>query len=328
MPKGLTRVPAAGPVLITGATGFLGRHLTRTIAKSGGSVIALSRSVEDLDLPGCIGIRCDLQDAASIREIVLRYKPALIYHLAAYVTSRPDPSLVLPMLQANLNGSVHLMAAAAEAKCARLVLTGTSEENAAGHGPASPYGVSKACASAYARYFSSHMGLPVVNVIVPMTYGPGQSEEKLIAHLISTLAGGQNPQIQHPDRICAPVYVDDVIEALVHVGITSELPEGRLEIKAGRPVRISELALIIERVLENREEFSGLEQHTATGPRSIDSGIWAAPTGLVDGLRATVADYWRTRNGGPGVQRLERKLAEFKGQVPSRIPQELEKANA
>lgn len=328
MPKGLTRVPGTSPVLITGATGFLGRHLARALAKNNGAVIALSRSGEIPDLPAVISVRCDLQDAAAVREIVLRYRPALIYHLAAYVTSRPDPSLVLPMLQANLNGSVHVMAAAAEAKCARLIFTGSSEEGSAAQGPASPYGVSKACASAYARYFSKHLALPTVNVVVPMTYGPGQSEEKLIAHLISHLARGQRPQIQNPDRICDPVYVDDVIEALVRVADAPELPEGRLEIKAGRPVRISGLAGLIERLIENRAAFSEVTPRRENGTSSLESGIWRAPTSLLDGLNATLAEYFRTQHGSFVSERPATKPAGCEAQVHNEIQRELEKANA
>ena len=97
-------------VLVTGATGFIGRHLTRRLRELGAHVHATSRrgidSQPDRELDWHT---CDLTDAEAAAALVARIRPDVILHLASRVEGRREHDLVLPMLEANTRAAITLM---------------------------------------------------------------------------------------------------------------------------------------------------------------------------------------------------------------------------
>ncbi len=109
------------PALVTGASGFLGWHVARTLLDRGIPVRAMARrpeAVRDLD---CDVVQGDLCDPASLERAVAGC--SLLFHVAADYrlwVKRPEP-----MYQSNVEGTRHLLAAAARAGVERAVYTST-----------------------------------------------------------------------------------------------------------------------------------------------------------------------------------------------------------
>ncbi len=109
------------PVLVTGASGFLGWHVARLVAESGLPVRAMTRGrhpVPELDVEVVVG---DLTDPASLQRAVDGC--SVVYHVAAdYRLWSPNPA---ELYQSNVEGTRHLMQAASEAGVDRVVYTST-----------------------------------------------------------------------------------------------------------------------------------------------------------------------------------------------------------
>lgn len=110
-----------GPVLVTGASGFLGWHVARMVTESGLRVRAMTRGrypVEDIDVEV---IKGDLTDRASLDRAVDGCR--IVYHVAAdYRLWTPNPA---ELYRANVEGTRNLLEAARDAGVARVVYTST-----------------------------------------------------------------------------------------------------------------------------------------------------------------------------------------------------------
>ena len=110
------------PVLVTGASGFLGHHIARLLLDSGRPVRALVRSASKLcDLDGAQPVTGDLRDATSLAQAVAGCE--CVYHVAAdYRLWAKDPA---ELYRSNVEGTRNLIAAAKKAGAVRMVYTST-----------------------------------------------------------------------------------------------------------------------------------------------------------------------------------------------------------
>jgi GDP-4-dehydro-6-deoxy-D-mannose reductase len=177
-------------VLITGAAGFVGRHLAaQLIAEDRHQVWGLvrpGRDTEGLDPRVCL-IRADLQQRDVVDQALAEVRPETIYHLASQSSvarSLKDP---LPTIVNNVVGQVNLLEACANhARDARILVIGSNEEYGLTRPdelpiretkelrPISPYAVSKMTQDMLGhQYFVTH-GLQVIRVRPFVHTGPGQ----------------------------------------------------------------------------------------------------------------------------------------------------------
>jgi nucleoside-diphosphate-sugar epimerase len=191
---------AAKSILITGANGFIGRHLTKRLISEGAVVHAVSRCVQTSVQERLCWYQAEVSDIDTVRRLVLKTKPDTIFHLAGHVCGRPDLNQVLLTFEANLKSTVNMLTAAAENGSPRVVLAASLAEPVYGQGeqfPSSPFAASKWAGTAYGQMFHALYNLPVVIARIFMAYGPGQRDyEKLIPHVITCLLQQKGQQSQ------------------------------------------------------------------------------------------------------------------------------------
>lgn len=296
---------AGKKVLVTGATGFIGWHLCEALVALGAEVHGLSRSARAESLvPGCEAWAVDLTDIAAIRAAVSKIQPQFVYHLAGIVTGRQDLSLVLPMLQNNLVGTVYLLLTTAEIGCKRIVVVGSSEEPTDGV-PTSPYAAAKVAASMYARMFYKIYQLPVVVARPFLTYGPRQEPTKLVPYTILALLHGENPRLSSGTRVCDFIYVLDVVRGLLKASIQPGLEGQTLDLGTGIRTSVREMVELLVELCGGTGQpvFGALPDRLDERPRiaDIDSTrrllAWEPIWSLRDGLVETI-EWYRVRAGG------------------------------
>jgi GDP-4-dehydro-6-deoxy-D-mannose reductase len=178
-------------VLVTGASGFAGGWLCRSLRESGDAVVGVSRSGTAPD--GAEGAAVDLRDAEGMRRLVRRTAPEVVYHLAALSNVGRSWSAPGDTLSANAGGAAALLEALrSEAPGARIVWVSSSEvygtvDGAIGEDvvpvPESPYAVSKLTAEQLATVYARAHGLRVV-IARPFSHsGPGQRSLYLLSNL-------------------------------------------------------------------------------------------------------------------------------------------------
>jgi UDP-glucose 4-epimerase len=194
-------------VLVTGATGFLGRHLVRALAAAGAEVRPLS---------------VDIRDRAAVAASVAAAAPQLVFHLAAYGTT-PIQRDDARMRDVNVGGAEHLWQALDAYPC-RIVQTGTCAEYGPASGalteshpcaPASPYARTVHEAVTMSRDRARRSGRPLV-VLRPFgPYGPGDRPERLVPLVIDGLLAGDRVPLTAGAQRRDYSYVDDHVRALV-----------------------------------------------------------------------------------------------------------------
>jgi UDP-glucose 4-epimerase len=207
-------------VLITGASGFVGSHLSEKLGNQGAEVHGVSRSFQSTDRSYLKWWKADLGDIVQVRNLLSAIQPDVVFHLASVVTGRHELDLVLPTFHGNLTSTVNLLTAAAEfGGCHRIVLASSLEEpelEEAGAIPHSPYGAAKWASSSYGRMFHSLYKTPVAIARLFMIYGPAQPDtNKLIPYVTLSLLQNQAPKVASGKREIDWIYIDDVIEGLL-----------------------------------------------------------------------------------------------------------------
>ena len=287
--------------LVTGASGFIGRHLVRELGTRGCEVLAVSRRERAAETDGVRWIRADLADAAAVDRIVAETKPGTIYHLASHVTGRRDLSEVRPAFSANLESTMNLLVAATAAGTARIVLAGSMEEPdlGAGEAPSSPYSAAKGAATLYARLFRSLYATPVVSARIFMVYGPEQPDEsKVVPYAIRCALAGEAPAISSGSRPVDWVYVDDVVRGLVALGETAGFEGETCDLGSGELVTVREVVERICREIGSPPPSIGaiadrpLEAVRRANVAGTEARIgWRPAVSLDEGLRRTIAGY-------------------------------------
>ena len=181
-------------VLITGITGFAGRHLAALCRAERAEVFGFSRSAG-----------ADVADADAVRRIVGETRPDIIFHLAAETGAADEPQLHRSTVLGTRNV---LEAAAALAQAPRLLVASSSAVY--GRGPAGgapiaedaplaptgPYGAAKAEQDALAERLGKSLGLPVVRARAFNQTGPGERDSFVassVARQIAEIEAGLRP---------------------------------------------------------------------------------------------------------------------------------------
>jgi UDP-glucose 4-epimerase len=286
------------PVLVAGASGFIGGHLCRRLVSEGRRVIGVTRTA-DSRLPDGVDRRIlDLSDGTAVARLFECDSPQTVFHLAGYVVGRRDVGQVLEAFRCNLTSTVNLLLAAQKHSLGRFILTGSLEEpQSADDVPSSPYAASKAAATAYARMFHALYGLSVVIARVFMVYGPDQRDRnKLIPYVTDCLLSGNSPRIGSGVRGVDWIHVTDVVAGLMALATTPGIDGRTLDLGTGRLVTVREVVEHLSAIIasERVAVFDSSGDRPMEQIRQADVETTRAATGwsykisLEDGLADTV----------------------------------------
>jgi nucleoside-diphosphate-sugar epimerase len=285
-------------VLITGASGFLGRKLTQRLIQCGAEVHGISRA-DRVGTPGpSRWWRADMEDFSQVIKVWDAVRPDLVYHLSGVVNGAPDLDLLIPTYKSLLTTTVHLLERATRHGCRRIVLAGSLEEDAPADDapPASPYGAAKSAAREYARLCHGLYGTPVALLRTFMAYGPGQPAWKLIPSIIGALRRGLSPRLSSGERQLDWIYVDDVIEGYLAASVVRGIDGLEIDIGTGELTSIRELAERLAQLINPRIplNFGHLPDRPRRPSRRANRETarahlgWSAQTTLDHGLKLTV----------------------------------------
>jgi GDP-4-dehydro-6-deoxy-D-mannose reductase len=183
-------------VLITGAAGFVGRHLTAHLQACGDEVLGVDRQpVDGSDLPGV-----DITDADAVARLLADVQPTAIYHLAGWADVGGSWKAPVEAFRANAEGTLNVLGAAVDAGVERVLAVSSADvygkvdpselplTEDSPLRPASPYAASKVAADYLGLQAWLGRGLPVLRVRAFNHLGPGQTDKFVAPALASRIA--------------------------------------------------------------------------------------------------------------------------------------------
>lgn len=302
-------------LIITGATGFIGRPAVQRAVEQGFTVHAISRRLPDSPHPGVAYHVADLlgqreRAHALVREIGASH----LIHLAWFAepglfwTSRENFRWVASTLD--------LAEAFADAGGHRLVGAGSCAEYDWGQGlctegatplePSTPYGVAKDAVRRLLGSWSRAAGVSVAWGRVFFVYGPGEHPDRLVASVARALLRGARAPCTEGSQSRDFLHVRDVADAFV--ALAESQYEGALNIASGQP---TEVRALVQRVAVEigRPDLLDLGALPASNAPPLivgDTGRlgealhWVPHFDLDAGLRDAIA-WHRAQAGSPGA---------------------------
>ncbi len=306
-------------VLVTGAAGFIGSHLTEALAGSGAIVRALDLYNAKNDwgnlnflppemLDSIEVVLSDVRDPFAVRLAVRGQE--IVFHLAALIGI--PYSYVAPQsyVETNVTGTLNVLEACRSEGVEHIVHTSTSETyGTARYTPIdeehplqgqSPYSASKIGADKLAESYFLSFGLPVSTIRPFNTFGPRQSARAIIPTVISQGLVSDKLRIGSLSPRRDLNYVDDTVRGFMAVAAHPEMAGQVVNIGFGEDISIGELVDLIGNILGKsfsvetdqqrvRPEASEVMQLIACNKRARDLVGWEPQTSLTDGLSRTVA---------------------------------------
>jgi len=310
-------------ILITGADGFIGSHLTETLVRQGYKVRAFvfynsfsSWGWLDHCAPDVKGqfevFAGDIRDPHGVREAMKGCDAVL--HLAALIAIPYSYHSPDTYVDTNVKGTLNVLQAARELDVNKVVHTSTSEvygtarfvpitEDHPLHGQ-SPYSATKIAADQLAYSFYASFGLPVVIVRPFNTYGPRQSARAVIPTIITQIAAGQceiKLGAVSPTRDFS--YIADTVAGFI-AALESDCGVGEVvNLGSNFEISIGDTAQIIADVMDVsiqittdeqrlRPEKSEVERLFASNTKARELLAWqpqySGRDGFIRGLRETV----------------------------------------
>ena len=281
-------------ILVTGASGFIGRVVVPVLAERGYEVHATRHRAPVPDVRGLVAHDADLLDPGQTRALVERVAPSHLLHLAWLPTSQA-------LVSARENGewadaTERLLSAFGAAGGERAVVAGTVNEDE----PGTAYGGAKSRARERVLADAAATGYRAAWARVFFAYGPGERADRLVPSVSCALLSGEPVDVSHGRQLRDFVFVEDVAAALA--ALVDSDAEGVFDIGTGEgaPVRRVVEAIVActgraELVRYGARPDDGRPPVWVADPgRLRDETGWAPAVGLEEGIARTVG-WWRSR---------------------------------
>ncbi len=288
-------------ILVTGATGFVGKHLiqklrdfdVRFVVRNINTEYSKDRQIvyndEKLDV---------------FQKDVKSYNPKIVIHLASYLTSSDDISSIKNIVDSNILFTSILLESLKSTDLELFINTGTSAEyyyNDGKENPAYFYSASKIAIKPIIKYFKNIQGFKTINIIPYTIYGGKSKSKKVIDYILDSLDNKLYLEMTSGEQILDFIHIDDVTDFYVHCvnNINLLKDEEDYHLGTGKGTSIKELSNIIE-VLTNKKaninwgskEYRTLDIMHAIAPiYKLEKELnWKPQISIEDGIKRIIKE--------------------------------------
>jgi dTDP-glucose 4,6-dehydratase len=301
-------------VLVTGASGFIGRYLVGRLRELSAQVYG-SRSpagrpptseVNDLE-PDVHRVRpslvFDIRDAEAVQDAVNEARPDVVFHLAAVGATDPGVEATRALM-VNAGGTVNLLQAVRKSDVDRVVLAGTSYEYGARGAtgrldPFNAYSASKVAAWAFGHMYWRAYGLPVVIVRPFQVYGPGQPDKALIPSAIRAALSGEDFPMTGGEQVRDFIFAEDIADGMIAAAEAAGIAGKSLDLGTGIGTSVRS---VVDRIWTLADAEGSMRPGAlpyrsnaamdlvADADKTTQLTGWYATTALAEGLQVTMEE--------------------------------------
>lgn len=291
-------------VLITGASGFIGQHLTKYLSSRGAKVYGITRQ------------DCDITDRVSLDSIYKRTRPSVCFHLAADSLVEEGETKPYKTLKNNILSALNILELGRLYGTKRLIIASTVHvygNNKSSHSeydppkPSRPYETSKTCVDVISQSYADTFDLPVLIPRFVNIYGPGDLHfSRIIPKTIRSVLANKSPTMWGGAAIREYLYIDDAISAYQRL---AEIDDSQIErnriFNFGTTkkisvkdlmsliVKLSGKKLEIKRIPDDREHE--IVEQDIRWDKAKRILRWQPKVSLEEGLKQTVDWYRQVR---------------------------------
>ena len=298
--------------LVTGALGFVGRHLIDHLEDQGDDVVGVDR--DDVDI----------LDRNSLVDAIVGAEPEAVYHLAGQADVGGSWTTPVETFRANAEGSLNVLDAAREARAERVLAVISADvygnvtaadlpiEESSPLRPVTPYGASKAAADALALQAHLGHGDGVIRVRPFNHLGPGQSDRFAASAFASRIAANERSGERevHVGNLTPRRDVTDVRDVVRAYRMLVEhgTPGDVYNVCSGRDIAVREIAetlvsmadgpmeLVVDPELQRTVDLPVLRGDN----RRLETATGWAPAIRLEQTLSDVLDDWRARGNPAG----------------------------
>ena len=314
-------------ILVTGADGFIGSHLTETLVLEGYDVRAFvyynsfnSNGWLDSLVPEIKSkiqiFAGDIRDPNGVREAMKGCN--IVFHLAALIAIPFSYHSPDSYIDTNVKGTLNILQAAKELGTERILVTSTSEvygtamyvpiDEQHPRQPQSPYSASKIGADCIAESFYRSFNLPITIVRPFNTFGPRQSARAIIPTIITQLLNGKS-EIKLGDLTPTRdlLYVKDTVNGFIEIACSEKLIGQDCNIATESEISVEQLAkeliaqikpdaVIVTDEQRIRPSASEVFRLFGSSAKIREFTNWEQKYTLQEGLRETIAWFSNDSN--------------------------------
>ncbi len=296
-------------ILVTGASGFVGRHALCPLVARGYEVHAVSSRRIHADASGVVWHCANLLEREATTSLLRSLRPTHLLHLAWHTD--PSDYWNSPENYRWLDASATLVQQFQRYGGGRVVMAGTCAEYDWRYGfcsetatpcrPSSLYGTSKHSLYKTLQAVCEETRLSGAWARLFFLYGPGEHRMKLLPSVISALVDGQMATCRHGELVRDYLYVVDAADALAT--LVDSRVEGPVNIASGQGVALGELTSMAAECLGARNRVRlGLDESACDDAAAVVADVrrlqeevgFSPRFDLATGIAATVA--WRERH--------------------------------
>ena len=305
-------------VLVTGAGGFIGSHLTETLLEISAEVRAFvhynSRNdwgyLEDLssDIKSSVNvISSDLRDYHAVKQATKQVD--IVFHLGASIAIPYSLAFPNDVVQTNVMGTLNVLNASLESEVTKIIHTSTSEIYGSAQyvpidekhplSPQSPYAASKIAADKIAEAYYRSYNLPVTILRPFNTFGPRQSLRAIIPTVITQLFEGNKVIVGNLEPRRDFTFISDTVDGFILLAKKDGVEGQTFNLGTKKDISIRELIDLISRIIgvepeievqQNRIRGNQVEVMQLLSDNARASKIlgWQPTFTLEEGLKLTI----------------------------------------
>lgn len=248
-------------IIITGATGFVGKNLVPKLVDEGYEILELTRDLsKSIRLFQDATNKLDINDN-NFKTKIIDFKPEAVIHLASYLTASDKWEDVNKLIDTNLLFLSKVLDAIAKVNLKLFINTGTFAEYSKGDDSMEPayfYAATKTASRSFLNYYSNTYNFKQVTVVPYTIYGGLDSQKKIIDLIFESTVKERPLDLSPGEQVLDFIHVDDVTSFYIILLRNISLLPGKSNFKLGTGVghNLKQVAAYIEGITHQKTNIN------------------------------------------------------------------------
>ena len=289
-------------ILITGSTGFVGKHLVEELFKEGHTILEITRNkTKSSELFGDMTSKIEVNDI-SFNNKIIEFDPNVVIHLASYLTSSDKWDDVEKLIESNILFLSNLLNTVSKLNLDLFINTGTFAEYFKGDddfNPAYFYAATKTASRSILNYYANAYKFKQSTVVPYTIYGGNDSSKKIIDLIFESTETEKKLELSPGEQVLDFIHIDDVVSFYQHLIKYKKKIPNKTNFKLGTGIghNLQQVSSIIESVTNKKTNINwgGKEYRQSDVMYAVanlheikDKLTWKAKISLTEGIKKTI----------------------------------------